>query len=52
MYVWGKSKGHEKSSFEYGAKLQQMEIDNLKAQLAQMQKQIQLTTNNDLEPEQ
>lgn len=42
MYAWGKSKGYEKSTFEHNSKLQQMEIDYLKEQLAQMQKQIGL----------
>lgn len=40
MYAWGKSKGYEKSTFEYNAKLQQMEIDNLKAEIAQMQRKM------------
>lgn len=46
MYAWGKSKGYEKSNFENQAMLQQLEIENLKQQLSQMQKQINCKPQN------
>lgn len=43
MYVWGKSKGHEKATFQYGAELQQREINSLKAEMSELKRKMQIS---------